>query len=148
MRCWLSVLLRLGRRLTCGAGNSTADYATLVFSVAPPWPTSHMWSWQQHHRLRHGLCYAGFQCRSSLADAQHIWSWQQHHRLCDAGFQCRSTLADIPYVELATALWIMQRRFSVAPPWPTSHMWSWQQHHRFFRFQFRLFNRNLPMHVI
>jgi hypothetical protein len=53
-RGWFSASLHLGRRPnTCGAGNSTTDYATLVFSVAPPWPThQHMWSWQQHH----GLC--------------------------------------------------------------------------------------------
>jgi hypothetical protein len=36
----VSASLRLGRRPTCGAGYSTTDYATLVFSVAPPWPMS------------------------------------------------------------------------------------------------------------
>jgi hypothetical protein len=70
----------------CGAGNSTTDHATLVFSVAPPWPTP-----------------------------QHMWSWQQHHGSCDAGFQRRSALADAPtHVELATAPRIMRRWFSVS----------------------------------
>jgi hypothetical protein len=105
MLLWFSASLLLGRHPThapntCGA-SSTMDYAKLVFSVAPPWPTSHMWSWQQHH----GLCDAGFQPRSALAIAQHMWSWQQHHGLCEAGFQRRSALAE------------------------AQHMWSWRQHH-------------------
>jgi hypothetical protein len=62
-----------------------------------------MWSWQQHH----GLCDAGFQRRSALADTQNMWSWQQHHGLCDAGFQHHSALADVSHVELATAPQIM-----------------------------------------
>jgi hypothetical protein len=72
----------------CGAGNSTTDYATLVFSVALPWPTSHMWSWQQHHGLRHRLFYADFQ-------------------------RC-SALVDVPHVELATAPRIMRHWFSAS----------------------------------
>jgi hypothetical protein len=55
-----------------------------------------------------------------------MWSWQQHHGLCEAGFQRRSALADAPtHVELATAPRIMRRfqRRSVLADVP--HMWSW-----------------------
>ena len=130
MRRWFSALLCLGRRLTREAGNSTTDYAMLVFSVAPPWPTP-------------DTCGAG----SSTMDyatpvfsvappwpTSHIWSWQQHcglhHGLCDAGFQRCSALADLPHMELATAPQIMrrgfQRRYALAD---AQHMWNWRQHH-------------------
>ena len=42
---------------TCGAGNSTTDYAMLVVSISALADAQHMWSWQQH-----GLDDAGPLC--------------------------------------------------------------------------------------
>ena len=76
MRRWFSASLRLGRRLACGAGNSTTDYVTLVFSVAPPWPTSNVCG-AGNSTTDHTTDYTTlvFRVAPSWPTPRLMWSW-------------------------------------------------------------------------